>query len=264
LRFLQYYHNLNSRRLFELIDSRVEEKMEKNDIIRTLELAKSNSPTRKFKQSIDLIITLKDLDQKKVEGQIELFVQLRYGRGKPVKICGLVGPELLEQSKEAFDMTIESDEFIRYEKDKKLVKKLAKTYDFFVAQGNIMNRVAASFGRVLGPRGKMPNPKSGCVVPANANLKVLKEKLQKTIRLNAKTRPYIQCRIGLDDSKQEEITDNFLTIYNQLISVLPSHENNIGAVMLKLTMGKAIKVKEKSGEKVEAKKIAKPKAVATA
>ncbi len=216
--------------------------MEKKHIIQAIEWIKNNSPKRKFQQSIDLIITLKELDQKKPEGQIEVFAQLRHGRGIPVKVCGLVGGELIEQAKQSFDLAIETQEFVRYEKDKKLIKKLAKEYDYFVAQANIMNKVAQSFGRVLGPRGKMPNPKAGCVVPANANLPALKEKLQKTLHINAKTRPFFQCRIGTETGNTDEIVDNILTIHTQLINALPNHEHNINAIMMKLTMGKAVKI----------------------
>src|SRR3990172_6920050 len=120
---------------------------------------------------------------------------LPYNRGKKISVCALVGPELAEEAKKVCDGAILSDDFGKYP-DKKEIKKLASKYDFFIAQANVMPKVATSFGRVFGPKGKMPNPKAGCIVPPNANLKTLYDKLQKTVRLYAKERPMIQIPVG--------------------------------------------------------------------
>jgi len=125
------------------------------------------------------------------------------------------------------------------------MRKLAKGYDFFIAQANLMAKVATTFGRVLGPKGKMPNPKAGCVVPPNANLKPLVAKLQKTVRIAAKTTPMVQMAAGLEDQKEEEVSDNILTLYDQLIHHLPKERNNVRSIYLKLTMGKPQKIDDK-------------------
>ena len=108
-----------------------------------------------------------------------------------------------------------------------------------------MPKVATTFGRVLGPRGKMPNPKSGAVVPPNANLKPLYEKFQRTVKASAKTAPLIQCSIGTEDMNGDDIAENALTVYNSLIQVLPNEKHNIRDIYVKLTMGKPVKVGEK-------------------
>lgn len=215
--------------------------MEKKEILETLKLVKENSKKRNFKQSYDLIINLKDIDLKNPQHQVNLFVPLHYSRGKNVKVCALVGPELLSQAKSVCDDVIDVDNFKKYA-NKKEAKKLANNFDFFIAQATIMPKVATIFGKVFGPRGKMPNPKAGCVVPPNANLKPLYEKLQKTIKINTKNDPIIQCSVGKEGMKEEEIADNILTIYNSLIHALPNEEQNIKSVYLKLTMDKAFKV----------------------
>ena len=227
--------------------------MDKKTIQETLKKLKETAPKKKFNQSIDLIIVLKDLDLKKPDNQVDLFTVLNYERGKPVKVCGLAGPEMAESSKSDLDFTITTDEFVQYQKDKKATKKIGSKYDFFVAQANIMPQVAQTFGRVLGPKQKMPNPKGGCVVPPNANLSVLKERLQKTVRILVKTAPVYQVRVGTEASKEEEVVDNIMTIYNNLIHNVPGEENNIKELGLKLTMSPVIKitaaVEEKKGKK---------------
>lgn len=237
--------------------------MHKNDLQNTLIEVKKNSPKRKFKQSYDLIINFKNLDLKKTENQLDVFAQMHHDRGKKVKICALVGGELKEAAASALNKVIVLGEFDKYQKDKKLCKKLAKEHDFFVAQANIMPKVAGAFGKVLGPRGKMPNPKAGCVVPLNANLGALSSKLQNTIRLSVKTKPLLQCRIGNEDSKDEHIIDNAFTIYNSLIHALPNEKHNIKSVYLKLTMGPSVKVGRAKEEATDdnVKKQKKPKEV---
>ena len=223
--------------------------MNKSDVLATLKQVKENSQKRNFKQSVDLIINLKDLDLKKNENQVDIFVALHYGFGKTPKICGLVGPELLESAKKELDYTVTTDDFKSY-KEPKAIKKLANGYDLFIAQANIMPQVAGAFGKVLGPRGKMPNPKAGCVVPPNANLAALKERFRKVVRVSAKKDPIIQVMVGKEDQNNEEITDNIITIYNQLIHALPNEKNNIKSMYLKLTMGKPVALGEKE-EKAE-------------
>ncbi len=238
--------------------------MEKNDFIKALKKSKDNSPKRKFKQSYDLIINLRSLDLKKTENQIDNFVQIHYDRGKKVKICALIGPELKAAAKEDCDMAIELSEFDKYAKNKKLTKKLAQNYDFFIAQANIMPKVAAAFGKVLGTKGKMPNPKAGCIVPPNANLKGVVAKLQNSVRIRVNISPLFQCRIGNEDTPEEHLIDNAFVMYNSLIHSLPGEKNNIRSIYLKLTMGPSIKVggtetieepkEKKKKEKVEDKK----------
>ncbi|MBS3137709.1 hypothetical protein J4232_04705 [Candidatus Woesearchaeota archaeon] len=216
--------------------------MEKELIIQALKDIRKDQSIRNFKQSVDLIINLQSLDLKKPEHQIEFFVNLQNGKGRLNKICALVGPELKDESLKVFDKTIESDEFDKYAADKKAQKKLSEEFDFFVAQANIMAKVASAFGRVLGPRGKMPNPKAGCVVPPKAQLKPIYEKLQKTIRVKAKTSLIIQVPIGSEDMDDNKLLDNYFNIYNTLVNALPLHENNIKSIFMKLTMGHSYRI----------------------
>ena len=226
--------------------------MDKEQVQAAIAKAKDISEKRNFTQTFDLIINLKDLDFKKQEHQVDIFVTLPHSRGKKVKVCALVAAELSEQAKEVCDSVIMSDNFEKHN-DKKTLRKIASSFDFFIAQANIMPKIATVFGRVFGPRGKMPNPKSGCIVPPNANLKPLYEKLQRTVRASAKTAPLIQCPIGTEDMNSNDIADNALTIYNSVLQALPNEKHNIKDIYIKLTMGKPVKV----GEKIEVTKEAK-------
>ena len=222
--------------------------MDKEQIQAAIAKAKDISEKRNFRQTYDLIINLRDLDPKKPEHQVDAFITLPHSKGKKARVCALIGPELEEQAK-ICDSAILSDNFEKY-KGKKEARKIANSFDFFIAQANIMPKVANAFGRVFGPRGKMPNPKSGCVVPPNANLKPLYEKLQRTVRASVKSAPLIQCAIGTEDMNQNDVAENALIVYNSLLHVLPNEKHNIKDIYIKLTMGKPVKV----GEKIEVTK----------
>jgi large subunit ribosomal protein L1 len=226
----------------------------KEDFVNALKQLKETSPKRKFAQSVDLILNLKELDLKKPEEQLDVWVPLAHVKGKPKRIAALVGPELAEQAKGACDMVITHDQFKAYEGKKKDIRTLAKKNDLFIAQVNIMPDVARYFGRVLGPRGKMPNPKGGCVVPANANLKVVTEKLRRTLHVVAKTQMSAKCSVGKEDMTDDQLIENIMAVFDTVIRALPQGQNNIKNILLKHSMGPPLKVGATAAEKAAGKK----------
>ncbi|MBW2964421.1 50S ribosomal protein L1 [Candidatus Woesearchaeota archaeon] len=217
--------------------------MDKNSIKEAIKKAKETSKKRNFKQTFDLIMNLKGLDMKKPEHHVEAFVNLHYSKGKKSKIAVFAGPELRDEAKANVDTTIFIDDFDNYLKDKKATKKLAAEHEFFIAQATIMPKVAQVFGKILGTRGKMPNPKAGCVVPPKFALKPLYDRLQNTVVARAKTQPVIKVSVGIEDQNEDEVADNILTVYNAVLHKLPNEVHNVKNVLLKLTMGKPVEVK---------------------
>jgi len=207
-------------------------KMNKEKIVSVLgELRKERE--RKFDQSVDLIINLKDIDLKKVI--INLFIHLPYAVKKK-KICAF-----LENPSNLFDRVITKAEFVKF-KTKQEIKKVIAEYDFFAAQASLMTQIATTFGRYLGPAGKMPSPQLGIVAQATENsIKDLKEKIQNTTRVRAKE-PSIKLSIGKLSMKDEEISENVLKVCNELLNILPNKKESIKSILLKLTMSKAYKL----------------------
>jgi len=214
--------------------------MNKEKIIEVLNKLKQG-PKRNFKQSYDLIINVKGLNLKKPTDQVEFFTQIPHKAGKKFKICAIVGAELKSQADEDCDKTFTSDD-LKNLTDKKEIKKLAKAYDFFITQANLMPKVAASLGRYLGPAGKMPNPKSGCIVPPNANLKAVYEKLQNTVKISIKTNFSFKCLVGKEDTEDSKVAENILSLYTAMVHHLPNEKENIKSVLVKLTMSKPVKI----------------------
>ena len=207
------------------------------------QLKKLGARKRNFTQRVDLIVNLKDLDLKKPEQQVDFFTALPHGIGKKIRVCAFIAPDLKDEAEKVCDAIILQEDFQKYAKDKKLVKKLARQYDFFIAQASVMPQVAASFGRILGPRNKMPNPKAGCVVALKTAVKPLYDKLQGTIRVSARANPVVQCPVGNEAMKSDDLAENIVNVYDQIVHHLPSEENNVRSVYLKLTMGSPVKLK---------------------
>src|SRR3989338_4899663 len=172
---------------------------------------------RKFDQTVDLIVNLQKFDVKK--NPVNTFVSVPY-KIKDKKIAGF-----LEVKNKNFD-TITPDQFKKYA-DKKELKKIAKNYDFFIAQPSTMPKVATTFGRVLGPLGKMPSPQLGIIL--NADDKTI-EPLKIKINLNVKIKTKecsIKLSIGKQSMKDEEIIENILAVYNALLKILSKQKENI-------------------------------------
>lgn len=213
--------------------------MDKDQILNVIKELKEKTKKRKFSQAYDLIINLKNLDIK--SNPVEVFASLTHPKTIKPKIAALVDQELAEQATKLCDLTIREKEFQNYN-DKKTLKKLANDYDYFIAQANIMGKLAQVFGKVLGTKGKMPNPKMGCVVPPNANLAPLVKKLQSTVKLSAKKASNLQCLVGKEDQPEDHIAENVLAVYQTVLKQLPQEKHNIKNVQLKLTMGKPLKI----------------------
>lgn len=191
---------------------------------------------RKFSQSVDLIINLKDFDVRKQS--LSLFVQLPF-KTKDAKICAF-----LERQSKNFDFCITGQQ-IDSLTNKKEIKKIAKEYGFFVGLASLMPKIATQFGRVLGPAGKMPSPQLGILPVQNEEKeKELATKMRNTVRIKAKE-PSIKIVIGKEKMKDEEIASNATIVYNAVSAALPKGKENIKSIMLKLTMSKPIKVQLK-------------------
>ena len=124
--------------------------MNKEAVLKALEELRKNEK-RKFNQSIDLIVNLKNFDIKRES--VNLLLNLPH-KVKEKKIAAF-----LNKKSNVID-SITKAEFDSY-KDKKKIKNLVKTYDFFISHASLMPAVAASFGRYLGTAGKMPSPQLG-------------------------------------------------------------------------------------------------------
>jgi large subunit ribosomal protein L1 len=210
----------------------------KQEILEAVKEAKEKSKPRNFTQSVDVIITIKDLDVKKPENRIDEEVLLPNGRGKEVKIAFIADGELaLQAKKSGADLVINKPELEDIGKDRKEAKKIANQHDFFVAQADMMPQVGRFLGPVLGPRKKMPKP-----VPAAAKPDPIMERLKSTVKVRIKDQPVIQALVGSQDMKDELIASNIEAILGVLDQKLEKGRSQIKSMYIKTTMGPVARV----------------------
>jgi large subunit ribosomal protein L1 len=187
---------------------------------------------RNFNQTVDLIINLQKFDVRKNPLNIVISIPHKI---KDKKIAGFF--EI--KNKDVYTITL--NEFKKYS-DKKESKKLIDKFDFFIAQASLMPKVATSFGRVLGPAGKMPSPQLGIVMnPDEKSISDLKQKINKSIKIKTKEAS-IKLPVGKENLKDEEIIENIMSIYNALIKAFPRDKENVKNIEIKFTMTKPQKI----------------------
>jgi len=200
------------------------------NILKAVKETRTGLKKRNFSQSFDMIVNLKLIDTKKPEGKINEPFVLPNGRGKDAKVVVFADGE-----KDVDCQTYGSSDIDRLSKDKRGLKKLSRITDFFLSEPKLMPIIGKSLGRVLAPRGKMP------IVVAR-DLKNAVKKHKKSVRIKIKDSPVIQCIVGIESMKDEEVTENIDAVLKFLEKRLPKGRNNIGKVLIKLTMGKPIKI----------------------
>ena len=195
-------------------------------------LTESKKLKRKFKQNIDLVVNLKNIDMNVPKNRVDAEIILPHGRGTEAKVALFASGELALKSKKHVDFLIKPEEIGDYSKDKKKFKKIAEDHDFFISEAPLMPTIGKTLGTVLGPRGKMPKP-----VPPQADISGMVKNLRKTIRLRSKSNLTFHTVAGNEDMSKEQITENVDAILTRLESSLERGRVNIGSVYIKTTMG---------------------------
>lgn len=196
------------------------------------ELRKSEK--KKFVQTVDLIINLQKFDVRKEA--VNSFIQLPHAGEK--KICAFL------TRKTPLVDTIIKTEFEKF-KNETDIKRLSKSYEAFIAVASLMPSVATTFGRVLGPVGKMPSPQAGIIPLDDDNaVKAMLEKMKKSVRVRTKEKS-IKIAIGKESMSDKELEENVISAVNSIEGFLPRKNDNIRNVMIKFTMSKPVKVEVK-------------------
>ena len=195
-------------------------------------IEESKKLNRKFKQSVDVIINLKNIDMNDAKNRIEDEVMLPHGRGIDAKLALFASGDLALKSKTYVDLLIKPEEIEELAKDKKKFKKIADEYDFFIAEAPLMPTIGKTLGIILGPRGKMPKP-----VPPTIDIVNIAKNLRKTVKVRSKTTKTIHATVGREEMKTEQISDNIDAILKRLEGKLERGKLNIGSVYVKTSMG---------------------------
>jgi len=197
--------------------------------------AKAATKERKFKQSIELIITFKDIDVKKGFA-INEVVQLPK-TSSPATVCIIATGDMSQKAKAAkADSVIGTEELDKFGANKRESRKFINKYDFFLADTKVMPTVGKTLGQLLGPRGKMPTP-----VPFDANIEAFLERFRACIKVRTRASLSISCKIGDITMEDADLAINAHAVLSAIEKKLPNGEKNMKKILIKTTMGKPIK-----------------------
>jgi large subunit ribosomal protein L1 len=195
-------------------------------------LGESKKLDRKFKENIDVIFNLKNIDLNIPKNRVDEEIALPNGRGKESKVAIFASGQLAVNSKKHVDLLIKPEEIDDLSGNKKKFKKLVDEYDFFLAEAPLMPTIGKSLGTVLGPRGKMPKP-----VPPTADVSGMVKNLRKTVKVRSKSNKTFHTTAGRADMQKEKIAENIDAIMTRVEAALENGKMNIGSVYIKTTMG---------------------------
>lgn len=194
--------------------------------------------TTKFDASIDIDVRL-GVDPRKANQMVRGVVSLPNGTGKTVRVLCLCTPDAEAAAKEAGADYVGLDEYIEK------IKGGWTDIDVIITMPAIMGKIGA-LGRVLGPRGLMPNPKSGTVTMDVA--KAIREVKQGKIDFKVDKAGIIHTSIGKVSMTADQIYGNAKEFLNTVIRLKPAAAKGtyIKSIFLSSTMSMGIKVDPKS------------------
>ncbi|MGQ9515275.1 MAG: 50S ribosomal protein L1 [Thermoproteota archaeon] len=198
---------------------------------------------RNFIQSVEATFRLTGVDVSKSGLKINELIELPDSDKKmeTKKILVISSGPIGTEARRLGIPVLSREELEKLTGDKKAIKKLADTYEYFIAEAPLMPLIGRVMGQILGPRDKMPT-----VVPPTGSIEPIVEKLRKSIRLRLKAQPFVSCKIGNESMKSEELARNLQKVLSVLESKLPNGEKNIDYILVKTSMGKPVKLKLRS------------------
>ena len=193
--------------------------------------------TTKFDSSVDLAIRL-GVDPKKANEMVRGVVSLPHGTGKSMKLLALVTPDKEEEAKKAGADLVGLDDYIEK------IKKGWVDVDVIVTMPSVMGKLGP-LGKVLGPRGLMPNPKTGTVTMDIA--KAVSDIKGGKIDFKVDKSGIIHASVGKVSFTADKIKDNANELIKTIIKLKPSGAKGtyIKSISMSSTMSPGIAIESK-------------------
>lgn len=200
-------------------------------------LADSNGEKkRKFVETIELQVGLKNYDpqrDKRFSGTVKLPNIPR----PRMSICILADANDIDRAKQIELEHMSVDDLKKLNKNKKLVKKLAKKYDAFLASEVLIKQIPRLLGPGLSKAGKFPTPISHA---EDVSSKV--NEVKSTIKFQLKKVLCLGVAVGHIEMTEDQVLANVMLSINFLVSLLKKHWQNVKSLHIKSTMGKPIRL----------------------
>ena len=194
-----------------------------------MELKKSS-----FAESVDVAFNL-GVDPRHADENIRLSLILPHGIGRSVSVLAIVNSEKEAEAKEAGADFVGSEEYLEK------IKSGWTDVDKIVVTPDLMGQLG-KLGKVLGPKGLMPNPKSGTVT--NDIAKAIKELKAGKLDARVEKNGILQSSIGKTSFSEQELKENFETLRSALMSAKPNSFKGkyLNSISLSSTLGPGIKI----------------------
>ena len=188
----------------------------------------------KFDSSVDLAVNL-NVDPKKADQNVRGVVSLPNGTGKDVKILALVTPDKEEEAKNAGADLVGLEEYLTK------IKEGWTDVDVIITMPSVMGKLGP-LGKILGPRGLMPNPKTGTVT-MNVGKAVAEVKSGK-IDFKVDKNGIVHVSVGKVSFDENKIYENSKEVLSHILKLKPSSSkgNYLQSISMSSTMSPSIKV----------------------
>merc|ERR1712055_1267689 len=196
----------------------------------------SKEKPRKFLESVDLQIGLKNYDPQK-DKRFSGTVKLKHVPRNKFRVCVLGDQAHCDEAKEKGIACMSADELKKLNKDKKKVKKLAKSYDAFLCSDTLIKQIPRLLGPGLNKAGKFPT-----LITHNDNMEAKILDLSSTIKFQMKKVLCLNVAVGNVSMTEDELVYNIHLSINFLVSLLKKHWQNVRSLYIKSTMGAPLRL----------------------
>jgi large subunit ribosomal protein L1 len=188
----------------------------------------------KFDESVDIAMRL-GVDPRQADQQIRGTVALPHGTGKTIKVLVIARPEKQEEAKAA------GADLVGFEDYLKQIQGGWTECDVIIATPDVMSELG-KLGKILGPKGLMPNPKSGTVT--NDLAKAVKEVKAGRIEFRVEKAGIVQAAVGKASFEPKKLEENINTFINQIIRMKPATAKGhyIKSITVSSTMGPGLRI----------------------
>ena len=198
-----------------------------------IKLVKANA-TAKFDETIELHVRT-ELDPRHADQQVRGTVKLPHGLGKKVRVAVFAEGDTARVASEAGAIDVGGDD---------LIAKIESGYtdfDVALAQRELMGKVG-KLGRILGPRGLMPNPRAGTVVNADEMGKAVSEAQQGRVEFRLDRLSLMHVPIGKASFEEDKLLENLSALVQEIVKAKPAGSKGIyiRGIHLTSTMGPSI------------------------
>ncbi|XP_054149898.1 60S ribosomal protein L10a [Melozone crissalis] len=192
----------------------------------------SRAKKRKFVETVELQISLKNYDPQK-DKRFSGTVRLKSTPRPKFSVCLLGDQQHCDEAKAVDIPHMDIEALKKLNKNKKLVKKLAKKYDAFLASESLIKQIPRILGPGLNKAGKFPS-----LLTHNENLVAKVDEVKSTIKFQMKKVLCLAVAVGHVKMTEDELVYNIHLAINFLVSLLKKNWQNVRALYIKSTMGK--------------------------